>query len=168
LKLGAVNVDLRPTMPSATTTTTSSTYKFPLKHDPNPHPYPIKTTSTALLTRSNSSPHTSQSGRHHYIPPASPARSRSGSESTGSVGPSKGRHRYSRSLTSNLPASLPVPPSPTHSLNSLDIGHNRPHRTTCYSSSSDLPYELPPNPKTWSPAQLSMYLATALKSQSGE
>ncbi|KAJ7278281.1 hypothetical protein C8J57DRAFT_1222137 [Mycena rebaudengoi] len=40
---------------------------------PNAHPYPIRTTSTALLTRSNSTSSQQQNGgRHHYVPPPSP------------------------------------------------------------------------------------------------
>lgn len=166
----------------STLTTSPYAHSSPVKHNPNPHPYPIKTTSTALLTRSNTSPHASQSaGRHYYVPPASPSRSDSTRSEAGSVptGSSKGGHRYSRSLTSNLPASLPVPPSPTRSLNSLDLDLDCDQRTPpprlvyrsdsiiCSSDLPPTPYELPSNPKTWSCAELSIYLGTALRSQSG-
>jgi hypothetical protein len=157
----------------AATATTSSPFKTSLKHDSNPHPYPIKTTSTGLLTRSNSSPSPAHD-RHHYVPLASPTRPRSGSDAGvngNAAGPSKGRHRYSRSLTSHFPISLPVPPSPTRSLNSLELEHEisiLPRREIYHSDAPGELYDLPPDPQTWSPAQLSTYLATALKSQSGE
>ncbi|THH18951.1 hypothetical protein EW146_g2101 [Bondarzewia mesenterica] len=80
----------------------------PLK--PNPHPYAIKTTSTALLSRSNSSGHAAQAS-HYYVPPhpnRSPTRSPTNRKSE-----YRG-HQYSTSLTGSdiVPAS-PIPiPSP--------------------------------------------------------
>ncbi|KAJ7278268.1 hypothetical protein C8J57DRAFT_1222122 [Mycena rebaudengoi] len=42
--------------------------------NPNTHPYPIHTTSTALLTRSNSTSSQQQNrGRHHCLPPPHPS-----------------------------------------------------------------------------------------------
>ncbi|EIN03929.1 hypothetical protein PUNSTDRAFT_146710 [Punctularia strigosozonata HHB-11173 SS5] len=84
----------------------------PKKHEPNPHPYAIKTTSTALLSRANSSGHTNQS-RHYYVP-LSPSPTNS-SLSTGSRGRKssddfgKG-HKHSKSLNDEKPRPLPTPP----------------------------------------------------------
>ena len=64
---------------TSSTSSTSHTPQHPPKHTPNPHPYPIKITSTALLTRSNSSS-SRNGGRYYYVPLARPA-SRSGSVS---------------------------------------------------------------------------------------
>ncbi|KAJ7235129.1 hypothetical protein C8J57DRAFT_1572592 [Mycena rebaudengoi] len=85
---------------------------------PNAHPYPIRTTSTALLTRSNSTSSQQNGGRHHYVPPPSPHpsphRERTSSNVSasgdgnggGSTGKAGGErrgeyrgHRYSRSLS---------------------------------------------------------------------
>ncbi|KAJ7235128.1 hypothetical protein C8J57DRAFT_1572590 [Mycena rebaudengoi] len=90
---------------------------------PNAHPYPIRTTSTAFLTRSNSTSSQQQNGgRHHYVPPPG------GGNDAGSTGKAAGErkgeyrgHRYSRSLSSSegmayggvaaeSPGALPVPP----------------------------------------------------------
>ena len=91
-----------------------------LQSTPNPHPYPIKTTSTALLTRSNSSSF-QNGGRHCYVPLARSA-SQSGSvsredgESVSGISGEyqrKGKeHKYMRSLT-DVPSPLPIPPSPS-------------------------------------------------------
>ncbi|KAK7039189.1 hypothetical protein VNI00_010094 [Paramarasmius palmivorus] len=148
---------------------------------PNAHPYQIKTTSTALLTRSNSATsNTSYSGQHRYIP-----RHRHNS----SVGPVAGSD-------SEEPRPLPAPPSPEKGL-AGDPGNENPHMgpppahqprrlklkksETHSSSPSPAPVsaldgkqmstpplsseDLPPNPKQWTPAQLSVYLTTALKVQ---
>ena len=68
-----------PLFSTSSTSSTLHTPQHPPKHTPNPHPYPIKTTSTALLTRSNSSS-SQNGGRRYYVPLARPA-SRSGSVS---------------------------------------------------------------------------------------
>lgn len=78
---------------------------------PNAHPYAIKTTSSALLSRSNSSPHSAHHARHNYVP-TSPSRIPTAT---------RVRHRHSSSLSSveaevyggvrTSPAPLPTPPS---------------------------------------------------------
>ncbi|KAH7918197.1 hypothetical protein BV22DRAFT_1200067 [Leucogyrophana mollusca] len=102
---------------------------------PNSHPYAIKTTSSALLSRSTSSPHSPHVTKHHYVPPS----------------PTRPRHRHSSSLSSvegvhdpTRPAPLPAPPSV------------RPRRA------ETLPPDSPaPSPKYWSNDDLSQYLSTA-------
>ncbi|ESK84686.1 hypothetical protein Moror_648 [Moniliophthora roreri MCA 2997] len=150
---------------------------------PNAHPYPIKTTSTALLTRSNStSSNPSYSGQHRYIP-------RHRNNSSVSLGATGGNSE------SEEPRPLPVPPSPEKGMDG-EPGNVNPHMgpppahqprrlklkrsETHSSSSSPAPAsmsgnqspapplsleDLPPNPKQWTPAQLSIYLTTALKVQ---
>ncbi|KAG8212809.1 hypothetical protein J3R82DRAFT_11101 [Butyriboletus roseoflavus] len=78
---------------------------------PNAHPYAIKTTSSALLSRSNSSPHSAHHIRHNYVP-TSPSRIPT---------ITRVRHRHSSSLSlveaelrgevRTGPAPLPIPPS---------------------------------------------------------
>ncbi|KAK1231710.1 hypothetical protein PQX77_005196 [Marasmius sp. AFHP31] len=132
---------------------------------PNPHPYAIKTTSTALLSRSNSA--SSKHTKHHYIPSTPPS-----------------RHRTTSSASNiEIPRPLPIPPpSPSDS-----GGEGNPHtgpppmhqprrlkrsETTATTGTPPAPSpiaapltleELPPNPKQWTPSQLSIYLATALR-----
>ncbi|KAL0060188.1 hypothetical protein AAF712_013035 [Marasmius tenuissimus] len=131
---------------------------------PNPHPYAIKTTSTALLSRSNSA--SSKHTKHHYIPSTPPS-----------------RHRTTSSASNiEIPRPLPIPPpSPSDS----EGGEGNPHtgpppshqprrlkrsETTTGTPPAPSPIaapltleELPPNPKQWTPSQLSIYLATALR-----
>lgn len=118
---------------------------------PNPHPYSIKTTSTALLSRSNSTNASSNGHSHHYIPSnPSPTNSHIRSNSSAYRG-----HRYSRSLSDDIPRPLPLPPSPTK----------------LAEPSNPQPFEdnfEDQNPKRWTPYQLSAYLATALRVKSGE
>ncbi|KAJ7278248.1 hypothetical protein C8J57DRAFT_1222107 [Mycena rebaudengoi] len=80
---------------------------------PNAHPYPIHTTSTALLTRSNStSSEQHNGGRHHYVPyrerTSSNASASGDADGGGSGGKAAGerrgeyrRHRYSHRLSSS-------------------------------------------------------------------
>ncbi|KAK0472019.1 hypothetical protein IW261DRAFT_1424628 [Armillaria novae-zelandiae] len=167
--------------------TESQTFTFPrpvspTKEElrPNAHPYPIKTTSTGLLTRSNSNASPQQpSTTHHYVPSPSPSPSRPNSASK-----LNGRgHRYSRSLSTDLPRPLPIPPpSPSHSTgdvfsNSTSEGSpaRRPKRSETLPTPPGvgprrLPAldDLPTNPKSWTPSQLSLYLSTTLKVRSGE
>ena len=85
---------------------------------PNPHPYPIKTTSTGVLTRSNSTTK-STTPYQYYVPqsPGSPSKDSFQNVQNGST-PGRGdkerrggKHRYSKSLNSNsAPRPLPVPP----------------------------------------------------------
>lgn len=164
--------------------------KSPTRHEsplkPNPHPYAIKTTSTALLSRSNSSGHTTQIA-HFYIPPhpsTSPTRSstRRKSEYRG--------HRYSTSLSgsetsvsisSPAPAPIPFPDLFAHPQRSASDDVNSPprrlkrsetlpsfHPTERETSTVGLALEdlSQPNPKLWAPAQLAAYLASALRVRS--
>lgn len=118
---------------TSTSPSTSFSGIAPKKHAPNAHPYAIKTTSTGLLTRSNSSPN-AKSTRHYYVPLSpSPSPSPSGSESEGPGGPAewKGRgHRY----TASWEARQALP-------------------------SADEP---PRNPKLWAPAHLIAYVSRSL------
>src|SRR6267154_5371963 len=95
-------------MTSTTVSPSPSTTPFPSKKHPtilpNAHPYAIKTTSSAVLSRSNSSPHSAHAVKHHYVPPS----------------PTRPRHRHTSSLSSvegvsvneiTRPSPLPVPPS---------------------------------------------------------
>ena len=125
----------------------------------NPHPYAIKTTSTALLSRSNSSTQSSYSS-HYYVPP-SPKHS------------GDTRHRYSRSETSldvtTSPRPLPVPPgSRSDSEDSSEAPYLKrpsPERVNRLKAASPSPIKtdhLPPDPRTWTPSELSSYLMLAL------
>ncbi|KZP29954.1 hypothetical protein FIBSPDRAFT_946455 [Athelia psychrophila] len=156
----------------------------PSRDTPNAHPYAIKTTSTALLTRSNSA-HATQGGRHYYVPLASPvsggsnsssssrsgsrdsnkgsnkgSRSRSGSEAgSGEDGGGNKNgyrgHRYSRSLGSDYtPAPYASAPSPVP----VPIASRRNTFSELLSTITSWP-DLPDSPKTWTPAQLAAYLA---------
>jgi len=169
--------------------TSPSTFSFPRPISPtkdalkpNAHPYPIKTTSTGLLSRSNSSPqhHSHHNSSYYYVPSPSPSPTRS-HPSPGLSGRAHG-HQYSKSLSSDQPLPLPIPPSfpspspspsPTNQFNTPS-----PHRSKRADTLPSLPTpppstaatleDLPPNPKTWTPSQLSAYLATALRIKSGE
>ncbi|KAF8885456.1 hypothetical protein BD779DRAFT_1801307 [Infundibulicybe gibba] len=152
----------------SSTSPTSSTI-FPRSHSPtkNAHPYAIKTTSTAVLSGGSSGSHSFSS--HSYVPPSpspSPSRSTMGLPKSGS------RHRYSRSLTSDLPRPLPAPPSyPSPSPTRRSEFETPPPGRTKRADTlpSFLPptplavEELPPNPKVWTPSQLSSYLSRALR-----
>ncbi|KAI1792113.1 hypothetical protein LXA43DRAFT_972705 [Ganoderma leucocontextum] len=156
---------------------------------PNPHPYAIKTTSTALLTRSNSSGYNVNATHHYYIP-TSPNNSRSDS---GKV------HRPTRSLNSvpespgrEAPRPLPIPPELDNTqarrdgnagsggyVSADEVVSKAPRRPR---RSETLPIislpspalsappsidDLPENPKMWTPSQLATYLTTALRMTSG-
>ncbi|KAG1820820.1 uncharacterized protein BJ212DRAFT_1477916 [Suillus subaureus] len=162
------------------TTVSSSAPTAPMqskKHStilPNAHPYAIKTTSSAVLSRSNSSPHSSPSVKHHYVPPS----------------PTRPRHRHTPSLSSvegvsvneiPRPSPLPVPPSfhsipPTRASCSLsnDITPSRRlRRADTLPSSASLPAlndsavtednELPRNPKHWSTDDFASHFATSFR-----
>ncbi len=146
------------------------------KHDPalkpNPHPYAIKTTHTGILSRSNSSGHNTPS-RYFYTPPTgTPSRSPTKPK------PEYRGHRHSASLTSELPLPLPSPlasPAHSHRSQSGDDGSLRRQRAdtlpTYLANVNDVSAEpeedLPHNPKTWTPSQLSVYLTAALRVRSG-
>ncbi|KAF8829131.1 hypothetical protein HHX47_DHR3000919 [Lentinula edodes] len=133
---------------------------------PNAHPYAIKTTSTALLSRSNSSSRTHDSSHHHYVPRTPPATSLGHRKHEGA----HYRHRYSSSLSSdNIPRPLPVPPSPTkEAVNDSSGKHPRTFYNPVVFSAPLTLEDLPPNPKLWTPSQLCAYLSTALRVESGE
>ncbi|KAG2363811.1 hypothetical protein BDR07DRAFT_1608582 [Suillus spraguei] len=144
---------------------------------PNAHPYAIKTTTSAVLSRSNSSPHSPPSVKHHYVPPS----------------PTRPRHRHTSSLSSlegvsvneiSRPSPLPVPPSfysvsPTcvsFSLSNDAMPTRRLKRADTLPSSASLSAlsdeaitegnKLPRNPKHWSTDDLVLHLATSLRADS--
>ncbi|KAH7884890.1 hypothetical protein F5I97DRAFT_1929723 [Phlebopus sp. FC_14] len=146
--------------------------KQPTPIQPNAHPYAIKTTSSALLSRSNSSPHTIHPPKHHYVPPS----------------PTRQRHRHSSSLSLvegvsvnevTHPAPLPTPPSfsasptrpsfPVSKVNTprrmradtLPTGSTTPMVGT--TNNTILDGDLPSNPKQWSTEQSATYLAASLR-----
>lgn len=162
-------------------TDVQNTFQFPRPASPskpNAHPYAIVTSSSSLLSRSSSSS-TSTSTRSHYVPPSpkSPSQARTASHSR----PSGHRHHYSNSKNAaESPRPLPVPPSaspsPTKELKSpefprrstgkrADSFPNAPPKVISLQPSID---DLPENPKLWTPSQLSIYLASALRVKSGE
>lgn len=150
---------------------------------PNPHPYAIKTSSSALLSRSGSSGHNVSATKNVYVPP-SPNASRSPENGKG--------HRASKSLNSESPVRssprpLPTPPSfrsPTRSTDGTSDGYmspedeGAPFRRTRRAETLPSVFDsvlwsaqfqgsdLPSNPKTWTPAQLSSYLSMSLRSGS--
>lgn len=125
-------------------------------HSSNPHPYAIKTTSTGILSRSNSS--RSATAAHHFVP-SSPTKPTS-------THPRPINHRYSSSLNSNeLPRPLPVPPSDNYT---------RDRRADTLPSTLSQPNlfgiddDLPDDPRTWSPSDLSTYLSASLRLTSAD
>jgi hypothetical protein len=151
-----------------------SSLAFPSAHKPNPHPYAVKTTSTALLSRSNSS-HNSQAPKTHYVPLSpGPSPTRPSQKAHG--------HRYSKSLSDESPSPLPIPvganklatASTSTPLYPAPLGRSKRADTLPSVRSETIvtlapPLEdLPSNPKQWTPAQLSSYLITALRVRSGE
>ncbi|GBE90057.1 hypothetical protein SCP_1800790 [Sparassis crispa] len=167
-------------------------FPFPTKRDPalqpNPHPYAVKTTTSALLTRSNSSGH-NVAAMHHYYVPVSPNASRS-SEHVKGHRPSKSQPIHI-SPSRSSPRPLPVPPIFPSSSPTRSNGHPSDGGAGGYSSAdearpcsrrarradtlpsytspdvfSHLPAlldDLPSNPKLWTPVQLSSYLMAALR-----
>ena len=137
---------------------------LPRKEQPNAHPYAIQTSSTAILSRSNSTSAHASVGPHHYIPmspsPTSPQHS-----------PTKlnrpARHRYSRSLTSDQPPSLPPPPGATSQVEDEITPRSHRHRADTLPPASPGPHllnlDLPDDPETWTPSQLSLYLSATLR-----
>ncbi|KAF5379848.1 hypothetical protein D9615_005822 [Tricholomella constricta] len=114
----------------------------------NPHPYAIKTTSTGILSRSATTSSSVSLSHNHYVPvspsPSPTKASHRGHSERGS------RHRYSRSLTDDIPRPLPVPPEELYYQQKPAPGHTR-------SRADTLPAELSDsnaNPKSWTPEQL--------------
>jgi hypothetical protein len=105
----------------------------------NPQPYAITTTATGVLSRSSSTH--SASAVHHFVP-ASPSRHRPNSHSVGAH---------------ELPRPLPAPPTPYRArrADTLPSASQRDlfggHRVA----------DLPADPRTWSPSDLSTYLSSA-------
>ncbi|CDO75105.1 hypothetical protein BN946_scf185010.g30 [Trametes cinnabarina] len=179
---------LPPTTPIPSIPLSPSKKDLALK--PNPHPYAIKTTSTALLTRSNTSEYNVNATRHYYVP-LSPKSTRSDA----------GRgHRASKSLTAMSDSSTRESPRPLPNPPALEVpadrrmGHGssggyvsadettsiprqRPRRSETlpviplHTSGLLAPppalEELPENPKLWTPSQLATYLTSALRVTSG-
>ena len=160
------------------------------KITPNLHPYAIKTTSTGLLTRSNSTSQNTHVSRHYYVPPSPTARERGETGHSPHVpSPSRRTHRLSKSLSGvdsfEAPNNRPLPTPPPH-LSTLPsyrpsaspekwVTPKRSKRAdTLPSTVPDLDItpvkleDLPTNPKLWTPSQLSSYLTTALRVRSGE
>ena len=162
-----------------------------LKHDhhavkPNPHPYAIRTTSTGVLTRSNSSGHNTAASRHHYVPlpPTSPTRARSHHHQ---------HHKHAKSLNTDeayfdggvgqSPQPLPVPSRFLKHASQEDLHANQEASRVVRRRAETLPgpltsdstlapavpavegeADLPANPKLWTPAQLAAYLLENLSS----
>ncbi|KAF8507671.1 hypothetical protein JB92DRAFT_2958798 [Gautieria morchelliformis] len=167
----------------------------PSRDTPNSHPYAIKTSSSAVLTRSNSTGHR-YPATHHYTPI---------SLAKDSVGTRKSRyvpsHKHTRSLPSSIadptmfPPPVPLPPSSTLPARLANPGHaNRlpgsisdgeripptPPSTWRLKRNETLPsvfpnrtdtemsvQDLPKNPKIWTPGQLSVYLSSTLRMKGG-
>ena len=90
----------------------------------NEHPYAFKSTSSAILTRSNSIGNNSRHSHHSYTPTAPPTPGLSRSQSTS--------HRHTRSLSNVAPpAPLPMPLSPS-----------TPARPGSFDASSSAPYHV--------------------------
>ncbi|GJE85622.1 hypothetical protein PsYK624_017010 [Phanerochaete sordida] len=146
---------------------------------PNPHPYAIRTTSTGVLTRSNSSGHNTAASKHHYVPlPTSPTRKRE----------ARLHHRPSKSLNTeesyfdlSAPQPLPVPSRFLKKASEDDLRSEQPRfvRRRAETLPPTLPSDatplvpveagnLPANPKLWTPAQLASYLLSALPTQNAD
>ncbi|KAH9918923.1 uncharacterized protein BXZ73DRAFT_52673 [Epithele typhae] len=173
-----------PTPPLAPSYSARSPSKKDPSLKPNPHPYAIKTTSTGILTRSNSSGYNVNASHHYYIPP-SPTHHRSDSKG----------HRATKSLTlvpespsRESPRPLPIPPDLDHTVNRRDgsgsssgyvsadeVSRQAPRRPKRAETLPVFPLptpalpappsadDLPDNPKLWTPSQLATYLVTALR-----
>ncbi|KDQ19283.1 hypothetical protein BOTBODRAFT_170400 [Botryobasidium botryosum FD-172 SS1] len=153
------------------------------------HPYAIKTTSTGLLTRSNSRGSAAQYA-HSFSPIDSPS-PKPRSDTTLVRG-----HRHTKSLTSLTnppPLPLPAPTSPVQSTrplgDSVTDTEDAPHTPQRLKRSGTLPVYptpekidreamseslrasdiagLPQNPKLWTPTHLSVYLSSALRLKGG-
>ncbi|KAH7877357.1 uncharacterized protein C8R40DRAFT_1095744 [Lentinula edodes] len=113
----------------------------------NAHPYAIKTTSIALLSRSNSSSRIHDSSHYHYVPRIPPATSLDHRKHEGA----HYRHRYS-----------------SKAVNDSSGKHPRTFYNPVVFPGPLTLENLPPNPKLWTPSQLCAYLSTALRVKSGE
>jgi hypothetical protein len=175
---------------SATTSAPSSPLKPSVpavmkakRYDPNPHPYAIKTTSTGLLSRSNST--TQHLAKHQYVPPSpSPSPHARGHRSAKSLD----THEFQLSSPGGRPLPtpprpLPAPPGSTEADVPVAAEHTpsrrvRPRRSDTMPASLDasglvvaedqgeLP-DLPADAKLWTPSQVAAYLSGALRVHSG-
>ncbi|OSX59123.1 hypothetical protein POSPLADRAFT_1152132 [Postia placenta MAD-698-R-SB12] len=170
-----------PIPPSPSPSPSKYTFPSPIRNDPNlkpnPHPYAVKTTTSGLLTRSNSSSHNADTARHYYVP-LSPKASRSPESDRGHKA-SKSLNNLAESPTRSSPRPLPVPPGHLHSQSAGSFGvfedeyvsprrNKRADTLPSFGSTEEvqlltIPEDLPSNPKTWAPAQLSTYLVMALR-----
>ncbi|KAG8780545.1 hypothetical protein FRC16_003109, partial [Serendipita sp. 398] len=131
------------------------------KSNNNGHPYAIKTTSTAVLSRSNSLQGQKQAPVV-YIPS-------SGSTNAVPLGRSQSRgHRHTRSLSNTSlngapPQPLPLPPKRRGSQGSAAGEEYTPPPTPKEGAIA----QLPDNPKEWTPMHLSVYLTSALRLKGG-
>ena len=95
-----------PGFPTPNGSATLASVSSPLRSSAprNEHPYAFKSTSSAILTRSNSIGNNSRHSHHSYTPAAPPTPGLSRSQSIG--------HRHTRSLSNVAPPTpLPMPPS---------------------------------------------------------
>ncbi|RDB25679.1 hypothetical protein Hypma_006169 [Hypsizygus marmoreus] len=139
----------QPSLSSRPSSPTKPGHPFPDALRPNPHPYAIKTTATGILSRSATTSSSVSHSHNHYVP-LSP--SPSPTKSVHGIHASRGsRHRYSRSLTDNIPRPLPPPPPEDVFFTGAPV-HSRGER----SRADTLPMHLHAdnNPKLWTPTQL--------------
>lgn len=167
----------RPTMSPSPAASNFPVMKQDSAVKPNPHPYAIRTSSTGLLSRSNSSGHNTATSRHHYVPvPTSPTHRRDARRS----------HKHTKSLNEDpyvergSPQPLPVPSSfisnarsGLKGMSSEQLPQRRraetlPPNLTGSNVPADIlaaAEDLPSNPKLWGPSQLASYLLTALRTR---
>ncbi|KAG9013984.1 hypothetical protein FRB93_000365 [Tulasnella sp. JGI-2019a] len=156
----------------------STSEKDIARHD---HPYLIRTTSSSLLTRSNSIGSVHKPSMHTAIGPSSPA-----------LGRSQGRGHKKTKSHSAVPPSLPLPPltpktperqellmmpplspSPARSPNPGNVRLRLRRSDTLPSMPTRVPDsptkldDLPPNPKLWTSTNLAFYLSSALRIKGG-
>ena len=115
-----------PSFPTSNGSATLASVSSPSRSSAprNEHPYAFKSTSSAILTRSNSIGNNSRHSHHSYTPAAPPTPGLSRSQSTS--------HRHTRSLSNVAPpAPLPMPLSPS-----------TPARPGSFDASSSAPYHV--------------------------
>ncbi|KIO25062.1 hypothetical protein M407DRAFT_94658 [Tulasnella calospora MUT 4182] len=159
------------------TPTRSSSTSAANRHD---HPYLIRTTSSSLLTRSNSIGSVHKPPLHVSVAPNSPA-----------LGRSQGRgHKHTKSQSS-APVPLPLPPQSPHEPEKTPLSAGSPspdvkqafgtgegvgrlrRSDTLPSVHSSSPArsikveDLPTNPKAWTSTHLARYLSSALRVKGG-
>ncbi|KAG8832880.1 hypothetical protein FRC17_000450 [Serendipita sp. 399] len=131
------------------------------QHNNSGHPYAIKTTSTAVLSRSNSLQGQKRASLTYVATPAS--------TNAVPLGRSQSRgHRHTRSLSNasangTPPQPLPLPPKRRNSQGGPVGDDYAPPPTPKEGAIA----QLPDNPKDWTPMQLSVYLTSALRLKGG-